>query len=463
MDDWIGSSLGVRKTLARRLIYILLLAFIALLWLLLLAFRWEVSLRAREAYYFGRQLFPLRAQAVPLTAVYAAFALLSAATIGLILRDRRKLAMQERIQTLLFQILQSLEIGVLVLNRRGQLTLANESARKILPELTASRQLADPAGALMEHPGLSQIIESAVARGQYVRERDHNLGSPEESFQVRITTLPLKDLEARVNGTLLLISDVREQVAMERQMRTAERLSALGTLAAALAHEIRNPLEAISLNLELLERALVDGPPNPIATPKKGKYLGILSAEIARLGATVENFLSFARPVRGISGPVEVVSILSSLVALVENQAAVQNVTFTLQLDAPSIVVEGFEDQLKQAFLNLLINSLEAMPDGGRLALRAGIIGDSRTGASGPFAVVRIQDTGPGIPPEEIERLFDPYYSTKPKGTGLGLTIVHRILQEHRGRIRVESEPGSGSTFIIELPATSALQERHAL
>jgi signal transduction histidine kinase len=257
----------------RAFLYGLLTAFNALIWLLLWAFHWEISLRAREVHYFGKQLFPLRAQAVPLSWIYAACAILTLASIGAILIDRRNLALREKLRILLAQILESLEIGVIVLDRKGHLSLTNESARKLMPQVPPFPGGTHFSQVLADYPEIKDLVASSIEKDEYVKELEHNLGSAEESIAVRITTLPLKDRGKKVIGTLLLVNNVCEVVAMEQQVRTAERLSALGTLAATLAHEIRNPLEAMNLNLELLERNLNLPQDQPVAGDKRRKYL----------------------------------------------------------------------------------------------------------------------------------------------------------------------------------------------
>ncbi len=220
----------------RALLYGMLIAFNLLLWILLWAFHWEVSLRAREAEYFGRQLFPIRRQVVPVPVIYAAFGLVTLASLALIVRDRSSLAARERLRTLLSQILESLEIGVFVFDRNGILSLANESAHKLMPRIPPGQDEVGYPDVLEGYPEIASIVKKAIDSAAYVREMEYDLGSAENPCPVRITTLPLRDRHKRASGILLLINDVREVVAMERQMRAAERLSTLGTLAAALAH-----------------------------------------------------------------------------------------------------------------------------------------------------------------------------------------------------------------------------------
>jgi signal transduction histidine kinase len=458
MTSQLTSATRAESASPRIFLYGLLVAFNAFLWLLLLAFQWEISLRAREVQYFGRYLFPLHSHVVPLSVIYAACAFLSLTTVAAVVRDRHNHAMRERLQALLGQILESLEIGVLVVDKSGALTLANESARKLL-----SRMPSKPPGShfldlLGDYAEIKGIAGAALEGGNYVREVEHSIGTADDPRAVRATTLPLKDLQKRTIGTLLLVNDVQEVVAMERQMRAAERLSVLGTLAAALAHEIRNPLEALNLNLELLERNL-GAPEGTVGQDeKKRKYLGILKSEISRLSGIVENFLSFARPSRKTANRLQLGEVLKGVTDLVANQAKSRNVEMILVADGSPIVVEGSEDQIKQAFLNVIINSLEAMPTGGRLVVSA--VSTEPSGSTAATATVRIEDTGEGIPPERMGRLFEPFFSTRAHGTGLGLTIAHRVIQDHGGRIRVESTPGRGTTLTVELPLVPAEGQR---
>jgi len=441
------------RPLPRIFLWSLLIIFNAFLWILLLAFHWEISLRAREVAYWGTQLFPVQPpRGVPLWMIYAVCSLLTLGSAGAILLDRNNLAERERIRNLLLQILDSFEIAVVVLDNKHLLVMANDSARRLLPEIPPVYVNLDVLDLLKDRPCLRDLVAAATSRGDYVRELEHDLRTPGDPLPVRITTLPLKGPNNRSTGTLLLVHDAREAMRMERQMRNAERLSSLGTLAAAMAHEIRNPLEAMDLNLALLERS--------IASPASGsekttKYVKVLESEISRLAGIVENFLSFARPGDAPRAEMRLAPVLRQIVDLLENQAKSRRVSLELSIDGDPIVA-GSEDQLKQAFLNLVINSLEAMPNGGSLRILVENP-DVRASGAGDSGNVRLRfcDTGTGIPPEQLPRLFDPFFTTRPRGTGLGLTIVRRLILEHGGHIRVDSSPGEGTTFFVELPRVS--------
>ncbi len=434
----------------RILLWTLLGIFNVFLWLLLSAFHWEISMRAREVHYFGTRLFPVK-QAVPLAVIYIVCGLLTVTSAVVILRDRSNLIARERIRILLLQILDSLSIGVVVLDDKDLLTMANDSARRLLPEIPPGSAAIDILNVLEKRPALRDIVKAATKQGAYVQDIEHDLGDATDSWPVRVTTLPLKDRKERTTGTILLVHDVRDIVRMERQMHTAERLSALGTLAAAMAHEIRNPLEALDLNLALLEQSMAGVNAKTRDDDKTGKYVKILESEVSRLASIVENFLSFARPSGSTSVEIRLDSILRQIVDLLNNQARSRKVKIELATEGDPVVL-GIEDQLKQALLNLLINSLQAMPGGGSLRITTGISAHHSPGGTPSLAFVRIKDTGVGIPQEQVSRLFDPFFTTRPKGTGLGLTIVHRVIREHKGSIRVASTPGEGTTFTVELP-----------
>ncbi len=436
---------------SRAWIYALLVVFNGVLWTLLLAFRWEVSLRTREVEYFDRQLFPVGIHVVPMAAVVALCALLSAASVVMIVRDRIHLSQREKLRALLEQILESLETGVVVLDRKGQPMLANESARGILPRGGpggAGPGLLDAVGGC---PQLDAVIQSAVHEGAYTREKEQTLGPAEDAQTVRISTLPLKNRQGRADGTLVLVDNITDEIVLQRQMEDAERLSTMGTLAAALAHEIRNPLEALNLNLELLNRILGQIRIPPPERDRIEKYMRVFNREASRLAGVVENFLSFARPGSSATGSVGLDAVLRQVAELVENQAQSRGVSISVETGGGPIIVQGFEDRLKQLFLNLVINGIESMPGGGRLAIRAGIL--EPEGAGRPVAAVTVRDTGVGIPPGKLHRLFEPFFSMRAQGTGLGLTIAEHIARMHGGVIRVRSEPGKGSEFTVEFPA----------
>jgi signal transduction histidine kinase len=308
---------------------------------------------------------------------------------------------------------------------------------------------------LESYPELREIVKSTLREGKFAKEVEQKLGPAESACTVKISTLPLKDRQQKVNGTLLLVSDVSEEVEMQKQMRDAERLSTMGTLAAALAHEIRNPLEALNLNLELLDRSLKQYNPPAPEEEKIEKYIKVFDSEVSRLAGIVENFLSFSRPSRSRSSNINLPKILRQVLELIENQAESRGISMSLCVQEEPIILAGFEDQLRQLFLNLIINGLEAMPKSGRLSVRVGTTRRADSELSTPRVVVSIQDTGEGIPAEEMNRIFEPFFSTRSRGTGLGLTIANRIAGEHGGIIRVESTQGKGSNFIVELPLSA--------
>ena len=439
----------------RALIYTLLVVFNVFLWVMLFAFQWEISLRAREVEYFERQLFPVSIHIVPLPVVYIAFVVLSAASVGVIIRDRIHFAELKKLQTLLEQILESLEIGVVVLDRKGLVMLANESVRKILPLNIPDRSDRKFLDVLQDYPQVEAVVKSALQERTFVKETEVRTGPSEEALTVRVSTLPLKNRQRKERGTLILISDVSDEVALHRRMKEAERLSTMGTLAAALAHEIRNPLEALNLNLELLER-IFQHIQVPLPEQEKiEKYIRVFDSEVSRLAGVVENFLSFARPGNPSSSSIRLDSLLKQVVELIENQAKSHGVTMNVDVGKDPITVRGFEDRLKQLFLNLVINGIDAMPDGGDLLIHAETVQRADSEHLSSFAVVSVRDTGEGIPPERLQRLFEPFFSTRTQGTGLGLTIAGRIAREHGGVIRVESIPGEGSKFTVELPVSA--------
>jgi signal transduction histidine kinase len=231
-------------------------------------------------------------------------------------------------------------------------------------------------------------------------------------------------------------TDVLFQI--EEQLRLADRLSALGELSAGMAHEIRNPLGSIRGAVEILKDDY--GPEDA-----KYEFIQILLKETDRLNRIVQEFLGFARPKQPEFRLADVNEAVESVLTLIMQETRKTGVTVEKKLDR-SIGKRNLDPgMLKQAFLNLALNAIQAMPQGGVLTVESGLRNDA--------IEVKISDTGDGITEERRKKLFNPFFTTKKNGTGLGLAITYRIIENHRGRIDVASEPGKGSTFTVRIPA----------
>jgi signal transduction histidine kinase len=223
----------------------------------------------------------------------------------------------------------------------------------------------------------------------------------------------------------------------EEQLRRADRLSALGQLSASMAHEIRNPLGSIKGAAEILKD-------DYSRDDSKFEFVQILIKETDRLNRIVQEFLGFARPKQPEFQQADINDAVESVLTLTAQEARKARVTVERRLD-PRVGLRSLDaGLLKQALLNLVLNAIQAMPSGGVLTVESGLAGGEM--------VVRVSDTGTGIPEENRKKLFTPFFTTKKNGTGLGLAITYRIIENHRGTIDVASEPGKGTTFTVRIP-----------
>jgi signal transduction histidine kinase len=230
--------------------------------------------------------------------------------------------------------------------------------------------------------------------------------------------------------------------SLERQRQEllrAERLAAVGRISAQITHELRNPLNSLGLNAELLADELADGPPEARA------LVGAISREVDRLNAVAEEYLRFARLPRPVKAREDLNDLLGGLLDFVGPEMVAARVGVRRELASGLPPVNADEGQLRAAFLNLLRNSREAMPGGGTVTVR------TRRADDGAVEV-EVGDTGPGIAPEDLRRIFEPFFSTKSGGTGLGLAFASQVVEEHGGSIGCESEPGRGTVFRVRLP-----------
>jgi two-component system sensor histidine kinase PilS (NtrC family) len=253
----------------------------------------------------------------------------------------------------------------------------------------------------------------------------------------------------------VIFQDVTRVVEMENDLRRSERLAAVGELSASMAHEIRNPLAAISGSVELLRggRAEAD----------RERLMDIVLREIGRLDALIRDFLQYARPAPPKLGPVALPALLQEVAQMLAT-AVPPEAKLELEAD-PAAWAMADATQLRQVLWNLARNACDALEGPGVIRLSAARValpqgrapGDRKRPREEAAAVeIVVSDTGRGIPPADLERIFDPFYTTKPDGTGLGLPTVHRIVESHGGTLEVESQPGVGTRFRVRLPAAEA-------
>lgn len=258
--------------------------------------------------------------------------------------------------------------------------------------------------------------------------------------------LDLRDEEFRDLG------DVFDQVSAQLQSAIGEgpkraqladltrRVASLGRLTAGVAHEVKNPLNAMTIHLELLKQKLAS--PDPASA---SRHVEVIGNEIRRLDEVVQGFLKFVRPEDVTLAPVKTMPLVASVLDAVRVEAEKAGISCENACQDPDLAVEGDEPLLRQALLNLAQNAVQAMPRGGKLRIACAGGRDGRV-------ELRVQDTGEGIAPEHLARIFDLYFTTKKRGSGIGLSLVFRTIQLHNGDIDVESTVGTGTTFVIKLP-----------
>ena len=264
---------------------------------------------------------------------------------------------------------------------------------------------------------------------------------PEPRF-LSFYVVPLSALDSAEKGAVIILRDVTRDRAQEASLLESERLNAVRLLAAGVAHEIGNPLNALNIHLQLLERELKKNESGNRSDLME--LVDVARTEVSRLDLIITQFLKAIRPSKPALSKTSVTTVLKETLSLlkqeIDNRSA--HVELELPTDLPAIRLD--KDQIKQAFFNIIKNGLQAMPDGGLLRISAA--------ASDHFLAVAFRDNGSGISPEDIGHIFEPYYTTKTNGSGIGLMIVQRIIQDHGGRMDVHSEPGVGTTFTVFLP-----------
>jgi signal transduction histidine kinase len=339
------------------------------------------------------------------------------------------------------QVVSHLEERLLLINREGRVILASPDAEQTLGlndvELSGL-PIDETLGS--DHP-LVLTVERAFRERRSMARTTLHLPATPRPRQLLASVQYIEDAGEPV-GALVSMRDYESFQKFESQWDLSKKLADLGRITSGIAHEVKNPLNAMVIHLEILRSKLESGHSDP------KPQLDILDSEIKRLDRVVQTFLNFTWPVEVHLQPIDLNVIVSEVIALASTEAQERGVTINKQLDSGALMVKGDADLLKQTLLNVIINGCQAMAEGGPLK-----VATSR-GADGPVRIT-ITDRGIGIAAEDQERIFNLYYTTKKGGTGIGLAQAFRAVQLHGGEIRFDSQVGVGTTFEIVLPAAA--------
>jgi len=363
----------------------------------------------------------------------------------------------EEVKGLARNILQSIPTGVLTTNRTGVITAVNPAAEGVL-----RRSATDLLGKLYESvfaegETIRKVLDDALRAHRHVSHKDLSYESRDRSSHtIRVTTAELTGDKEEPAGVILQAQDVTEWLALEQRVRVADKLTALHTLSAGVAHELRNPLSAMDLNLHLLEEELKEKP----ALGKPGlQYLSVLNAECRRLSVILDTFMKYARPGSIGLNKVNLQTLIEHISALMQFEAEERKVRLEHSGENSLPPILGDETAISQVLVNIIVNALQAMPNGGLCRIAAEV----RQSGGKPCVVVSVNDTGIGIRKEELSRVFEPFYTTKSSGTGLGLAVAYRLMEDHGGAIQITSTPGIGTTVMMSFPVAMGEARAEAL
>jgi two-component system nitrogen regulation sensor histidine kinase GlnL len=353
--------------------------------------------------------------------------------------------------TLTALVLDNIDRAVIAIARDGRVTLFNPAAEAYLGK--ACRH------ALQHHflelfagqDALLYLVRTALQDGRSITD-DASVWLPRPNappLPVSVYAAPIFTRGGERDGAVLILRDLSRARELEETLRRADRQAMLATLAAGLAHEIKNPLGGILGAAQLLAMELQAG--NPLL-----EYTQVMIKETERVNGIIEELMDLGKPRPTVMGDVNLGRVLGDIVLLQKEAARRQHIEFVLNLDPSIPPLHGDEQLLTRLFLNLIKNAREAISGEGRVEIESKVSADYHLTTPGnrpsPLVVVRIRDTGCGIPQEELERIFTPYYTTKPKGSGLGLAICQKIVEDHRGFIKLSSTPGAGTEVAVWLP-----------
>jgi len=334
---------------------------------------------------------------------------------------RRQLLEKEALSQRLSHLLSAMPAGVVVLDQQGAIVELNPAARELLGESLIGRTWVEVAARVLVQTVVPHEWDLAPVGAAVPR-------------RVSISSSPLD----AAGGQVLLIHDMTEAYAMQRELQRHQRLSAMGEMAAGLAHQLRTPLATALLYASHLKK--IDLPEN-----ERVRFADKVLARLRHLEHLIQDMLSFVKGEGGGQDVVRMSSVLVDLQQVMEPQMMERGLNFRIEDDCQGAAVLGSRKALTGALLNLLENAMQACPEGGQVSLRSEMADDGQVS-------IAVVDNGKGIDAATQERLFEPFYTTRTDGTGLGLAIVRGVAEAHRGSVQVKSSPGCGSEFILRLP-----------
>ena len=336
-------------------------------------------------------------------------------------------------------VVESIPSGLVTLSPSGLVTFANPAAAQIL-----RRQAQELMGCHVSELGFFseadwRIVDEGMGTAPVMRMEKDDFHVGDELHTLGWAVTPLNTLEGVASGYTLIFQDLTDMKKLEAELRLKDRMAAVGELSAGIAHEIRNPLAAIAGSVQVLKKS-------EALSPQEQRLMSIILRESERLNKSIADFLRFVKPQEKHAAEFDIAASLSETLDLLANsQELSPEHQIERQIAPQSYTIVGDGDQIRQVFWNIARNAVQAMPRGGRLRVATEV-------ADGAYNIV-FADSGRGMSDSDQRRLFQPFRTNFPTGTGLGMAISYRIVQEHGGRIDVRSREGSGTMITVSLPA----------
>jgi len=329
--------------------------------------------------------------------------------------------------------------GVIVTNSDGKVLLINRAMEGFIP-VSKGRLYSQELSDWHFDPEIKEVLDNVLSSNEKVLEREIHLNRTDKTFTISV--LPLLS-GGELEGHVIILVDITEKKTKEIQLRQAESLAALTTLSAGVAHEIKNPLTSIDIHIQLLKKEIAKL--NKEQARDMKNLLVIVKEEIDRLNSIVQDFLFAVRPMSMSFEMEDINGIIQELAEFLKYELIEKDIHLVLELekDLPQVTID--QKYLKQALLNIMKNSIEAIQENGEIRIKTTLNSDDDV-------VVQVFDNGGGISESNIGKIFEPYFTTRKFGTGLGLVIVYKIIKEFGGDIEVKSEEGRGTVFTITLP-----------